>query len=437
MRFDFLATPLDGDSPTGLDFEEEGDTAYFNYVLPAQGRLPHSYFDKDGNPFERQKINVAEESRAIAGFLARSYDLRLLLLEARIQAINGTFAGLADSLEGMALLLESFWEEAHPRADDPELRTIVLGGLDGQAQFVVPLHYMTIVTGNRYVQVTFRRYLVAAGEAPARENEEQVSLAQIADALRAKENAEALLACHANVTRALKAIERLDAVFRERVGRGLKLVTLPGVLQRIAALIAEYVEGLSPPAPTAITAGVTEEAGTGAPAAGVFDTAPVHDVDSPIQTRADASHALACAEAYYMACEPSSLALVLLHQARLLEGRPLVEAIETLLPGRAASTQVKLGPDGLFQLDMERLKQVTEDVVTGLSAGGEREAPNPAISASTRSEAVRLMALTEAYYRAMEPASPIPLLLNRAQSSANRDFMTILREILPPDASTQ
>ncbi|RYG89893.1 MAG: hypothetical protein EON58_19305 [Alphaproteobacteria bacterium] len=84
---------------------------------------------------------------------------------------------------------------------------------------------------------------------------------------------------------------------------------------------------------------------------------------------------------------------------------------------------------------MERLKHVTADVLSGVSPPQETELPNAAIFAETRADAARLMALVEGYYKVTEPASPIPLLLSRAQSSVSRDFMTILNEILPRETS--
>jgi type VI secretion system protein ImpA len=39
-----------------------------------------------------------------------------------------------------------------------------------------------------------------------------------------------------------------------------------------------------------------------------------------------------------------------------------------------------------------------------------------------------------AYYRAVEPSSPIPYLTDRARGLADRDFLSILKDFLPESA---
>jgi type VI secretion system protein ImpA len=38
------------------------------------------------------------------------------------------------------------------------------------------------------------------------------------------------------------------------------------------------------------------------------------------------------------------------------------------------------------------------------------------------------------YYRAVEPSSPIPYLVERARGFADRDFLSILKDFLPESA---
>jgi type VI secretion system protein ImpA len=436
MRFDYLATPISETSPTGPDLDEEADNDYFNYVLPAGDRLPStSYFDqRTGEPFDRSSVELGKECDQIADLLDRSRDIRLLVLEARFQANAGTLSDFADCLEGIALLLETFWAEAHPRpGDDGFLRLNTLAGLDGAAQYVMPLQFMKLTEANRHVAVTYRDYMLALGQAQPRGAEEVLAPSQVRDALTAPENRETLLAAHEDIQRALTALDRIDKAFADNIGDSVGLTVLPRILQQIDGMITSHVEGLA-------SAEAAVEAGPAGAANGMATTpaspAPkTHNAQSPIQSRADAAQALACIEAYYLSTEPAALAMLLVHQARLLEGRPLVEAIEALAPGRANAMEVRLDNALGFKLDIERLRAVSEDVFANLSAPMEEPNPNPAIWAETREQASELMGQVEAYYRVTEPASPIPLLLSRARSSATRDFLSILNDLLPEDSN--
>lgn len=62
-----------------------------------------------------------------------------------------------------------------------------------------------------------------------------------------------------------------------------------------------------------------------------------------------------------------------------------------------------------------------------------RAAP-PAFSAETRSEALALLAETATYLRAAEPANPIPWLIDRARALADKDFLSVLHDVLPKHA---
>ena len=54
-----------------------------------------------------------------------------------------------------------------------------------------------------------------------------------------------------------------------------------------------------------------------------------------IKSQAEAAAALLAVETYFAAHEPSSPALILVHQARALVGKPLTHSLEILLPEAA------------------------------------------------------------------------------------------------------
>jgi type VI secretion system protein ImpA len=45
-----------------------------------------------------------------------------------------------------------------------------------------------------------------------------------------------------------------------------------------------------------------------------------------------------------------------------------------------------------------------------------------------------LLDLVQRYFRHSEPSSPVPMLCQRARALAERDFMGVLRDVLPKSA---
>ena len=56
------------------------------------------------------------------------------------------------------------------------------------------------------------------------------------------------------------------------------------------------------------------------------------------------------------------------------------------------------------------------------------------IQVSSRAQAIALLDQVQRYFRLREPSSPVPMLLERARAFAERDFMAVLREVLPKAA---
>ena len=162
----------------------------------------------------------------------------------------------------------------------------------------------------------------------------------------------------------------------------------------------------------------------------------------PTGTFAVANHRQARAtleevERYFAETEPSSAALLLTTQARLLIGKSLIEAMETLMPQHAARAVIAFGGDNGFSLSMEQLKS--------LSAAGTRPREVEAASAERgetarpkvehRADAAKALEAVEGFFRHQEPGSPIPVLLTRARGYLDRNFESIISEILPSQTS--
>jgi type VI secretion system protein ImpA len=156
-----------------------------------------------------------------------------------------------------------------------------------------------------------------------------------------------------------------------------------------------------------------------------------------VRTVQDATAALAAVAAYFGRLEPSSPALLLVRQAEQLVGKSLFEVMQILVPGRVEAARVAIGVENPISLPLQRLSQLPPVGAGGGASnanGGASEGAVPAIGeVATRLEAIGLLEDVGAYYRQMEPSSPIPLLTDRARSFVERDFTNILKDLLPDE----
>jgi type VI secretion system protein ImpA len=159
---------------------------------------------------------------------------------------------------------------------------------------------------------------------------------------------------------------------------------------------------------------------------------------------ADAREALAAIAAYYSVREPSSPTLPLVRQAHLLIGKSFIEVISILVPTHLDKAAFQIGGDQVFELPVGKLGSLP-DVKSGGNgavpaeggAAGNGSAP-PATTVryqvETRAQAIALLDQVQRYFRHTEPSSPVPMICERARALAERDFMAVLRDVLPKAA---
>ena len=151
-------------------------------------------------------------------------------------------------------------------------------------------------------------------------------------------------------------------------------------------------------------------------------------------------------------------------QVRLATLREAVENLAEDVPAIAAAFDRNAGPGSGpdYETLLKLLREIQRDLKRYESAagaeGGEAASFDQAAPAATeraesgpmrrfasikaitalkdRDEALYAMELASAYFRAQEPSSPLPLLLDRARRLAGMEFMDILRD-LAPDGVTQ
>src|SRR5579863_6002374 len=206
--------PISPEAPCGPDLDTEGDLEFMNFLAAYEGQLPNSYFN-----FDRKDIDFAAAFAAAAGLRKRTQDLRLILVVAKLAALNRDFYAFAREVAEIAWLLKNRWDDVHPQADrgDYSSRLAQLGTLDDSPVVVLPLQYATLLTSEREGPLSYRAVMVTAGDAKLREGEKLASAGAIERVL-ATIDVETLARAHATVGRLREDLQQISAATAERVG---------------------------------------------------------------------------------------------------------------------------------------------------------------------------------------------------------------------------
>jgi type VI secretion system protein ImpA len=430
IDFAALTQPIDDAAPCGPDLEAAGDPAYMNFMAQVEGLLPESFL-----AFDRASIDFPAELATIGELLGRSRDLRLLAIAAKLMILNRDLAGFSAAVVATAALVHERWDDVHPRGEDGDftLRTIAVQSLDEAATVVLPLQAVPLVQSRRLGAISFRSHLVAAGEAKARDGEAPVDRAGV-DAALDETDLAALVDLRGLLAATRQAMAGIAADFVSPPGGepgsgqayAVSFERLAPVTARMMALLDGAIVKRDPTAVPAPEPGAAAAA-EGEAAAPVASTIP----GGSVRSCADARRALAAISAYFAAFEPSSPAVLLVHQAELCIGKSFLEVIRLLVPAVADQAKIPVGGEAVFDLPVVQLSALDGSGSDAAAAAGDAGAL-PAIAG--RADALALLGQVGAFYRVAEPSSPIPLLLERAGGLAERDFMSILQHVLPADA---
>jgi type VI secretion system protein ImpA len=470
-----LTSPVSDEEPCGPDLELAGDADYMNYMARAEGIIPTSYFSgPDGKPFDRTSVDFASEFEAIKPLLARTRDLRLLTILAKMLILNRDLAGFETCVSAIGALLEQRWDDVHPRGEDGifAARIAAIETLDDMPPVIMPLQHLPIAESRRFGAVSYRSYMIANGEVKPREGEEAFEIGAVEQALMETELSQ-LVSNRAHFDTVSKALANIQTVCIDRSsGEMVKLERLPPFVQKIFDLLNDFVTRRDPSAALATVGGeAAQPADAGAPAATI--------AAGLIRSPADAAAGLAAVADYFSRFEPSNPALLLVRQAEQLMGKSFLEVIRILVPTHVEQAAILLGKDQMVELPLERLSAFAE-VNPSPTAAWESEAPSaepdsddgapeaadagsdgsesveaaeraedaprsqpqqngggaPArqIAVQSRRDAIALLDQIGVYYRGAEPSSPVPCIVERARSLAERDFLSLLKDLLPEGA---
>jgi type VI secretion system protein ImpA len=150
---------------------------------------------------------------------------------------------------------------------------------------------------------------------------------------------------------------------------------------------------------------------------------------------AEAQQALAAIAEYYSRSEPSSPTLPLVRQAHQLIGKSFFEVMSILVPTQMDKAAFQIGADQFFELPVGKLSKLPEGAPALEAPPSSSESGgSPQYRVESRAQAIALLEQVQRFFRHAEPSSPVPMLCDRARALAERDFMGVLREVLPKAA---
>jgi type VI secretion system protein ImpA len=219
----------------------------------------------------------------------------------------------------------------------------------------------------------------------------------------------------------------LDRIFNAFLSQGTSVG-----LENLRSLVDRMV-GFISPASSDVGEVASEPAGSAPASPDASGVAPAA-AQTSVRSLAQAKHALGAIATYYARSEPSSPALPLVSQAHQLIGKSFFEVMSILVPNHIEKAAFQVGADQMFELPVGRTsKAMGEGVPAPLAEAADGDAGHP-MKIETRAQALSLLEEVQRYFRIAEPSSPVPMLCERARALAGRDFMSILKEVLPKAA---
>ena len=291
---------------------------------------------------------------------------------------------------------------------------------------IFPLQYVPLFDARQLGTITYRALLIATGEVKPRTGEEKLAASAIIEA-RGGADPAALAPVRKHIAMLKSALDRIRNAFAVRgTSAGLDNVT---------ALVAKIQAFIDPVEAAKALPIETEESQDGPSAAPGRGSGP--------SSLAEASEALAAIADYYSVREPSSPNLPLVRQAHQLIGKSFIEVISILVPNYMEKAAFQIGGEKVFELPIGKLSDLSGKDTPPVNGAGQGTAGDsaavtgavaPSFQVESRAQAIALLDQVQRYFRSCEPSSPVPMLCERARAFAERDFMAVLRDVLPKAA---
>ncbi|WP_315832424.1 ImpA family type VI secretion system protein [Bradyrhizobium prioriisuperbiae] len=430
LDLEALTQPVSGDDPSGPDLDAAGDIQYLNFFAAAEPLLPMSYFDvvnANGvrGRFDPKAVDFDAQFATAQPLLARTRDLRLTILLAKFSILNRDLAGFTKYLKTIAFLIREQWETVHPRSEDGDFsfRLVTVESIDVFPTVINPLQFLPLIENRRFGTVNYRAYQIAKGEIPPSGDEtDDLDLATV-ERIISEADLEALKAISARFAELTAAIAAIKAAWLDKPDAGSapsfeRLSTMAG---GIATWLAGLVKDRDPSA--IVSAAGTEETGDGEPTLAA--------ANQTVTSTAMAAAALAAAGDYFARSEPSNPSLLLIRQAQEMVGKSFIEVMRMLVPAYVETAAINIGRDKFFDLPIERMATL---LTTNGAPADDTETQSIVFSVESRGQTLALLGQVANFFRVSEPSSPIPFLIDRARDMAQRDFLSLLHDVLPEGA---
>lgn len=351
IDIELLLAPIPGDAPVGVDLRE--DTAAGAAYTRLRDARAEARTAERAQENEEDNFAVPAEWRTIRdlayeALTEKSKDLEIAAWFTEALLRSDGLQGLGAGLRLMNGLVEQYWDDLFPLADEDGMATRVapvtgLNGLSGDGTLIQPLRRIPLFTrpdGSplqfwQYeqslglagiVDETRRQQRIAAGAIPFATLEAEAGVSGGATLAALRRDASGAIEAWGSLTAALDARAGADAPPTTRV-RDL-LEQIRGAAEKFGTPGAEEA---APPPPEAPTEAAPTEAGAAAVSTAVV---------SAIASRADALRALTTIAAYFRRTEPLSPLAYTLEEVVRRAGMTWPQLLEEIIPDPSARALV-------------------------------------------------------------------------------------------------
>jgi type VI secretion system protein ImpA len=332
-----FAAPLDGEDPCGPDLTY--DPSFSELGRVAEGTPERVSGDEVIEAEPPDWYDVGERATEL---LARTRDLRVVVLLSRAWLSIEGLSGLASGLEIAARLCENHWDGVHPRADedgDLVLRFNSLRMLADDTFLLGALRQAPLLYMRQYGSLSLRALRIASGRLKLTEDSQETPLDQgTLDAIGNEAPQDELDAVLGHARRAVEGLAALEAAIDARAaGYGPDFKPLQSDLKEILRHLEDCAARRAGEA-------VAEEGGEGDAAAGGGARAG-GGAPGAIRSRQDVIKALDAICMFYRDAEPSSPVPILLNRAKRMVNRTFLEILRDMTPSGVSEAEVFVGQE--------------------------------------------------------------------------------------------
>lgn len=334
---------LTDESPTGENLEQHPD---FVAMERAAERKPETQY---GNVITPAVPPDWKEVEALAlSLLERTRDLRVLvhLAVARLNLYG--LPAFAEALAPILQLLETHWNEVHPRLDpeddnDPLLRANTLSRLRDERNVLRPLRVLPLARSTQTGPITWRDIAIFDGQVEPESSNEKYNEAHIRDAFSRTDRGQ-LETLRDGVELAARRVAAISSAFDVLAGPHLDLSSLAKLLDDVQKDLLRFTPIIAEMPPASAEEEVEPEtlSGPTAPLGVARRGVTVRSITA-VTAREDALYLLELVSAYFRANEPSSPAPMLIDRARRLATMDFMDILRDIAPDGMGQAQIVTG----------------------------------------------------------------------------------------------